>query len=125
MISIPFETQKTKISQKNQKISFLPQISQKSKNFSLSLKFIPAQTQTNRPTPKIPKNPKKFEISQPRFLPCLPHTSANKKARTSRASLLHYLIQTLSISIFTSLLLSFKTLKNNKRFSALASGILT
>ena len=120
MIYIPFETQKTKISQKTQKISFLPQNFPKIQKF-----FAPTQTQTTPPTLTISKNPKKFEIPQPRFLPCLPHTSVNKKARTSRASLLHYLIQTLSISIFTSLLLSFKTLKNNKRFSALASGILT
>ena len=83
MISIPFETQKTQISQKTQKISFLPQISQKSKNFSLSLKS--ALAQTTPPTPTIPKNPKKFEISRPRFRASRTRAQIKKPAHLVRA----------------------------------------
>lgn len=61
MIYIPFETQKT-------------QISQKIKNFSLSLKF-----KIIRPTPQFPKIPKKSKFPPTPFS-CLPHTSANKKS---------------------------------------------
>ena len=85
MISIPFETQKTQISQKTQKISFLPQFSQKSQKFFALAPHTP---------PTIPKNPKKFEISQPRFRASRTRAET-KKARTSRASPLYYLIQTL------------------------------
>lgn len=83
VISVPFETQKTQISQKTQKISFLPQISQKSENFSLPLKPKPHHLppHNSQKSQKIRNFPTPFS-----FVPPAHERKQKKPAHLVRAS---------------------------------------